>query len=191
MENPIWDELFFQIFEKTYEVQKSWVFVSPKIAVSKKSTFFFEKSMSPLKILRIVLRSFLVLNDQNRSDSVFFKFGRRRAKRGPSEARSVYQRKVPEFRIPKSEFRIPNFRIPGDAAWPRAASTHVRIFPKNTESFRFWSFSTINDRKTILRILRGDIDFSGGGKRLFGFGDFWTYGNSRFVNLFFLKNLKR
>ena len=51
--------------------------------------FFCKKTMLPFKILRIVLRSFLVLNDQNRNDSVFFKFGRRRAKRGPSEARSV------------------------------------------------------------------------------------------------------
>ena len=46
------------------------------------------KSMLPLKHLRISLRSFLVLNGQDRNDSVFFKFGRRRAKRGPSEARS-------------------------------------------------------------------------------------------------------
>ena len=45
--------------------------------------------MLPLKHLRISLRSFLVLNGQDRNDSVFFKFGRRRAKRGPSEARSV------------------------------------------------------------------------------------------------------
>ena len=69
----------------------------PKIVSCRKSKnpqiqkvdFFFEKSMAPIKIIRIVLRSFLVLNDQNRNDSVFFKFGRRRAKRGPSEARSV------------------------------------------------------------------------------------------------------
>ena len=54
-----------------------------------KVDFFFEKSMLALKTLRIFLRSFLVLNDQDRNDSVFFKFGRRRAKRGPSEARSV------------------------------------------------------------------------------------------------------
>ena len=32
----------------------------------------FEKSMSSLKILRIFLRSFLLLNDQDWSDSVFF-----------------------------------------------------------------------------------------------------------------------
>ena len=87
MENPIFDELSFQIFEEQ---------TNPKIVSFRKSKnrgiqkvdFFFEKSMLPLKILRIVLRSFLVLNDQNRNDSVFFKFGRRRAKRGPSEARS-------------------------------------------------------------------------------------------------------
>ena len=65
MENPIFDELSFQHVD-----------------------FLFDKSMLPIKILRIVLRSFLMLNDQNRNDSVFFKFGRRRAKRGPSEARS-------------------------------------------------------------------------------------------------------
>ena len=38
--------------------------------------------------------------------------------------------------------------------------TYVRTFPKNTESLQSWSFSNRNDRKTILRILRGDIDFS-------------------------------
>ena len=38
--------------------------------------------------------------------------------------------------------------------------TYVRTFPKNTESLQSWSFSNRNDRKKILRILRGDIDFS-------------------------------
>ena len=89
-------------FWKKWKVQKSSAFVSPKIPKSKKSTFFFEKSMLPLKELRIFLRSFPLLNDQDRSDSVFFGNGRRRtyviersesersevrAKRGPSEAR--------------------------------------------------------------------------------------------------------
>ena len=84
---------------------------SPKIVSFRKSKnieiqkvdFFFEKSMLPLKELRIFLRSFPLLNDQDRSDSVFFGNGRRRrtyviersesersevrAKRGPSEAR--------------------------------------------------------------------------------------------------------
>ena len=83
---------------------------SPKIFSFRKSKnteiqkvdFFFEKSMLPLKELRIFLRSFPLLNDQDRSDSVFFGNGRRRtyviersesersevrAKRGPSEAR--------------------------------------------------------------------------------------------------------
>ena len=32
-------------------------------------------------------------------------------------------------------------------------------FPKNTESLQSWSFSTRNDRKEILRCLRGNIDF--------------------------------
>ena len=82
---------------------------SPKIFSFRKSKnteiqkvdFFFEKSMLPLKELRIFLRSFPLLNDKDRSDSVFFGNGRRtyviersesersevRAKRGPSEAR--------------------------------------------------------------------------------------------------------
>ena len=40
------------------------------------------------------------------------------------------------------------------------AYNHVHIFPKNTESLQSWSFSNRNDRKTIVRVLRGDIDFS-------------------------------
>ena len=41
---------------------------------------------------------------------------------------------------------------------PRFARRRPNL--KNTESFRVWSFRTRNDRKKILRILRGDIDFS-------------------------------
>ena len=82
-----------------------------------KVNFFFEKSMSPLKILRIFLRSFLVLNDQNRNGYVFFKFGRRRAKRVSerSEVRNIfakapfskYFRQSPIFKIfsPKPHFQ--------------------------------------------------------------------------------------
>ena len=59
---------------------------SPKIFSFRKSKnteiqkidFFFEKSMLPLKELRIFLRSFPLLNDKDRSDSVFFGNGRRR-----------------------------------------------------------------------------------------------------------------
>ena len=52
---------------------------------------------------------------------------------------------------------------------PRFARRRPNL--KNTESFRSWSFSTRNDRKTILRILRGDIDFSKKKKN-----DFWIWG---------------
>ena len=78
----MFDELSFQIFEenKKPKIVSCRKCKNPQI---QKINIFFEKSMLPLKILRIVLRSFLVLNDQNRNDSVFFKFGRRRAKRGP------------------------------------------------------------------------------------------------------------
>ena len=62
--------------------------------------------------------------------------------------------------------------------------TYVRTFPKNTESLQSWSFSNRNDRKKILRILRGDIDFSGKKNdfldtAIFGLTkthDFWTFG---------------
>ena len=40
---------------------------------------------------------------------------------------------------------------------PRFARRRPNL--KNTKSFRFWSFSIRNDRKTILRMLRGNIDF--------------------------------
>ena len=58
---------------------------SPKIVSFRKSknteiqkvSICFDKSMLPLKILRIFLRSFPLLNDQDRSDSVFFGNGRR------------------------------------------------------------------------------------------------------------------
>ena len=96
MENPIFDELSFQIFEKEMKVPKIVSCRKSKNPQIPKVDVFFEKSMLPLKILRIVLPSFLVLNDQDRNDSVFFKFGRRRAKRGPSEARSIrtYARRI-------------------------------------------------------------------------------------------------
>ena len=64
MENPILDELSFQIFEKTKK--------SKNRDIQKVVFAFFEKSMPSLKILIIVLRSFPMLNDQNQSDSVFF-----------------------------------------------------------------------------------------------------------------------
>ena len=91
MQNPMFDELSFQNFEKR-QSSRIVSFRKSKNPQIQKVDFVFEKSMSPLKILRIVLRSFLVLNDKTRNDSVFFKFGRRRAKRGPSEARSVRTR---------------------------------------------------------------------------------------------------
>ena len=40
---------------------------------------------------------------------------------------------------------------------PRFARRRPNL--KNTESFRSWPFSTRNDRKEILRCLRGNIDF--------------------------------
>ena len=44
------------------------------------------------------------------------------------------------------------------ALGPRFARRRPNL--KNTESFRSWSFSTRNDRKEILRCLRGNIDFT-------------------------------
>ena len=72
MENPIFDELSFQIFDKKEKTSKIVSFRKSKNPQIQKVDCVFEKSMSPLKILRIFLRSFLMLNDQNRSDSVLF-----------------------------------------------------------------------------------------------------------------------
>ena len=71
MENPIFDELSFQNFEKI-EIPKIVTFRKSKNPQIQKVQVFFEKSMLPIKILRIFLRSFLLLNDQDWSDSVFF-----------------------------------------------------------------------------------------------------------------------
>ena len=46
-------------------------------------------------------------------------------------------------------------------------------FPKNTELLRLRPFSTRNDPQKILRILRGNIDFS---KKVVLFGDFLCTG---------------
>ncbi len=59
-----------------------------KIGARQKSPsnkIFFEKSILPLKILRIVCGSFLVLNGRKRSHSVFFgkKYISRQTNRGP------------------------------------------------------------------------------------------------------------
>ena len=88
MFNLIFDELSFQIFEKN-EKWKIVSFRKSKNSQIQKVDFFFEKSMSPHKILRIVLRSFLLLNDQDRNDSVFSSLAAAersevRAKRGPN-----------------------------------------------------------------------------------------------------------
>ena len=65
--------IIFSNFWKNWNVKTSLLFVSPKIPKSKKSFFFVsDKSRLTLKIHRIVLRSFLMLNDQNQNDSVFF-----------------------------------------------------------------------------------------------------------------------
>ena len=95
MAHPIFDELSFQNFEKI-KSSKIVSFRKSKNSQIQKVDFFFEKSMSPLKDCRIFLRSFLVPDDRDRSDSVFFRTwdnaaaerSEVRAKRGPSEARS-------------------------------------------------------------------------------------------------------
>ncbi len=65
---------------------------------------------------------------------------------------------------------------------------------KNTESLRFWSFSTRNDRKKILTILKGDIDCSKKnttfwiwGFLVLGIFEFMKLRKLRFINLSFVQ----
>ena len=71
MENPIFDELSFQNVE-TNKNKKIVNFRKSKNRGIQKVDFFSQNRCHPIEILRIFLRSFLLLNDQDWSDSVFF-----------------------------------------------------------------------------------------------------------------------
>ena len=87
-------------FLKKMKSPKIFSFRKSKNTEIQKVDFFFEKSMLPLKELRIFLRSFPLLNDKDRSDSVFFGNGRRTyvIERSESERSEVRAKRGSSYR---------------------------------------------------------------------------------------------
>ena len=94
---------------------------------------------------------------------------------------------ISPYTSPLGSVLLQRYRWPPDQNLGSNISAVVqRLFPKNTESLCFRSFSNRNDRKTILRLLRGNIDFSKSGVTR----TFLRLGHDVFVapHVFFEKN---